>query len=112
MGDPRRRFDRDLSGDPAAERYADDRDVAQIELLEQVEIEIGEVVDPVERSRRLLPAEAGMRRNQEAAVRGEPLQHRRVGLDADSGMQEQQRPSAPALDHLDLDAADRDGAGR
>ena len=38
---------RKLGRDPAAEREADEIDIAQIELVEEIEIEIGEVGDMV-----------------------------------------------------------------
>src|SRR6266852_8859515 len=37
---PRRRFDRNLSGNPGAERYADQCYVAKLALIEEVEIKV------------------------------------------------------------------------
>ncbi len=85
--------------------------VRERQLIDEVEIEIGEVVDAVEPARRLRAAEAGMGRRQHTRARGQRVEHRRVRLDADAGMQEQQRPALPALDHLDADAVDGDRAG-
>ena len=112
MRHPRRRLDGDFRRDPAAERHAHDGEVVERELVDEVEIEIGEVVDAIERLRRLRAAEAGMGRRQHARAGGEGVEHRRIGLEADAGMQEQERPAAPALDHLDADAVDGDGADR
>ena len=39
---------RHLGGDPAADRRADDQHVAQIPLLEQLEVAQRDVIDPVE----------------------------------------------------------------
>src|SRR5579862_3147128 len=52
----------DLGRDPAADAGADDRDVAQIERLEQIEIEISEIVDVIELRRNLGATIARMRR--------------------------------------------------
>ena len=38
----------------------------------------------------------------------EPGEHRRLGLDADAGMEEKQRPSVAALDHFNPGAVDQD----
>ena len=110
--DPGRRLDRHLGRDPAAERHADDHGVAQIELIEQVEVEIGEVVDGVERPRLLRAAEARVHRRQHPRARRQPIEHRRGRLDADAGMQEQQRPAGAALDQLHADAGDGDRGNR
>ncbi len=54
--------DRKLGGDPAAERRPDEMDAVEIELLEEVEIEVGEVVDGIEPVRRIAVVEARMLR--------------------------------------------------
>ena len=80
--------------------------IAQVHRLQQIEIEIGEIVDRGHVLRLLGAAEARMRRRDHARLRGELLEHRRVGLDADAGMEEQQRPPGAGLDHLDAHAGD------
>src|SRR5262249_56117873 len=52
-----------------------------------------------------------MRRREHACVGGEAVEHRRVRLDADAGMQEQERPARAALNHVDPQAVDRDRSG-
>ena len=60
-------------------------------------------------SGRLGAAEARMSRREHARALREHIEHRRCPLDPDAGMQEQERPPAPALDHLHADAVDDDG---
>ncbi len=108
MGEAFGRFDRDLGRDPAAERHPHHDHVAQVELVEQIEIEIGEIVHGRERPRLLGAPEARMRRRQHPVARGEPRQRGRVGFDADAGMQKQQGSAGAPLDQFDLDAADGD----
>src|SRR5207247_1923453 len=54
-------------------------------------------------------AKARMRGRDYACALGEPIEHGRRAFEADARMQEQQRPPAPALDHLHADAVDHDG---
>src|SRR5229473_5592273 len=96
MGNSRCRLDCDLGCDPAAERYAYQRDVREVELMHEVEVEIGEVVDAIEGFWRLRAAEAGMGRNNHPGARGEPLEHGSIGLDANPGMKEEQWPTRSA----------------
>ena len=71
----------------------------QIERVEQVEIEIGEVFDRVQLPRRVGAAEPGMRgRDHARAARPDASSTGARRLEADAGMEEQQRPSAAALD--------------
>ena len=59
---PRRRFHRDLGGNPGAERYADHGEVAKIELVEEIEIKIRQIVDRAHALGQFRAAEARMRR--------------------------------------------------
>ena len=61
-GEPAGVAHRKLGRDPAAERDADQMDAVEIELVEEVEIEVGEVGDGVEPVRRVGGAEARMLR--------------------------------------------------
>src|SRR6516165_36484 len=90
MGDPGGGFDGDLGCDPAAERDTGDDNAPEIELIEEIEVEIGKVVDAVERFRRLRSAETRMGRNNQAHARGEPGEDGSARLDADAGMEKQQ----------------------
>src|SRR5712692_4559422 len=76
--------------------------------MDEVEVEIGEVVDGIEGFWRLRAAEARMGRDNHPSACGEPLQHGSIGLDADPGMKEEQRPTLSALDQLNADAIDAD----
>src|SRR3984893_12952569 len=105
MGNPGGGFDRDLGRDPPAKRDTRDDNALEIELIEEIEVEIGEVVDGVERFRRLRSAETRMRRSDQAHARREPGEDGSAGLDADAGMEKQERRSFSALDHLNADAA-------
>jgi hypothetical protein len=85
--------------------------VVEIELVDEIEIEIGEIVDGVERWRLLGAAEAWMARGDQARPLRQAIERRRRCADADAGMQEQQRPTAAALDQLDADAVDHPRGG-
>ena len=54
------------------------------------------------------PPKPGWRRRDDARVLGQPVEHRRVGIEADAGMEEQQRPPAAALHAFHRDAIDRE----
>ena len=75
---PRLVLHRDLGRDPAAEADADHKDVVEIELFEQVEIEVRKVVDRAHAFRQLRGAEARMRRRDDAAAMRERVEHGRV----------------------------------
>src|ERR1700730_5115324 len=68
---------------------------------------MGEVVAGGRVLRPLGGAEARMQRGEKAPARRQPVEHRGARVDADAGMQKQDRPPAAALDHLDADAIDR-----
>ena len=102
----------DLGGKPAAQSDADDEHVAKIELLEQVEIEVGEVIDRCHALGKLRAAEARMRWRDHAAAAGKLGQHRRRRIDPDARMQEQDRPALAALGYLDGNAIDHERGGR
>ena len=108
LADARGRFHRDRRSDPAAERDARQRYIAQVELVEQVEIVVGEVVDRIDALRQLGGAKARMRRRDQARLRREPVEHRRRRIEPDAGVQEQQRPALAALEHVHGDAVDLD----
>src|SRR5271166_1636584 len=76
--------------------------------MDKVEVEIGKIIDAVERLGRLRTAEARMRRCDQARTRSQPMEDGSVRLDADPGMQEEQRPTLSALHHFNLDAVDAD----
>ena len=89
------RFDGDLRRDPAAHRETDQRHVAQIERVEQIEIEIRQIVDAVDPIGQFRGAESRMRRRDDAPVLGEQAQERRLRLQAARTMQhEDRRPFA------------------
>ena len=93
---PRGRLHRDLGRDPAAERRRRPPATSRrSSCVEQVEIEIGEVVDACRtpsaaRSGRSPDAIGAMH----ARAARQRVEHRRGRLDADAGMQEQERPAA------------------
>ncbi len=106
-GNPRAGFDGDLGRDPGAERDADERHVLEPQLVHQVEIEIGEVVDRGEVLRLLGAAEARMGRRDDSRLGGKQVEHRGVGRDADAGMEEEDRGTLAALDPFEPYARDR-----
>src|SRR5262249_6005605 len=110
--EPRGRLDRDLGCYPGPERDADHDCVLEVELVEQIEIEIGEVVDGGERLRLLGVAKARMARRDHAGTLGELVNEGSVAIEPDARMKEQKRPTAPFFDGLNLDAVDRYGGRR
>ena len=70
------RFHGDLGGDPGAEPDADDQRVAQVELLEKIEIEVGEIVDRAHALRQLGSAEAGMGGREQPGAAAECIERR------------------------------------
>src|SRR6185369_15060753 len=109
MRKPGRRLDRNLCRDPGAERYPDNDRVLEVEVIEQIEVEIGEVVDGGERLRLLGVAEARMARCDHACMPGKLVDGGGVAIEPDAGMEEQKRPTASFFDGLNLDAVDRYG---
>ena len=108
-GEPPRVARRKLGRDPAAEREADQIDAVEIELIEEIEIEVGEVGDVVEPVRRV-----GARRSPDArarsrhgARRGPPCTGSQLS-GAAGAMQDQQRPARAAAHQADVAAADGD----
>ena len=92
-----------------AERVTDsERHVAEIALVHEVEIEIGEIVDGVEAARHLRAAKARMDRHDHPRSRRKQIEHACIGLDADLGMQEKQRPALSAIEAINADAAEAD----
>jgi hypothetical protein len=94
MRQARRGLHRDLGGDPAADPGADDGHLAQIKRIEQIEVEIGEIIDGVELGRNLGAAVTGMRRRDDARTLGKTIECRAGAVETDFGMEEQQRPAA------------------
>ena len=81
--------------------------IAQIELIEQVEIEIGEVVDGVKDFGCFGAAEARMDRRDHARMRGAAGRAPAPRVEPDAGMQEQSGRPLPLLDAFDANAVDR-----
>ena len=86
-------FHRDLCGDPGTEGYTDQCDIAQIELIEQIEIEIREIVDRTHALGQFGTAETRMRRGDNARPFGKLVDRRGGRLNAVFGMQKKQRRS-------------------
>ena len=93
--EPRCRLHRDFGGDPGADRYADNDGVGEIQLVQKVQIEIGEVIDRGEGAWLLGAAEARMARRDDAHALRQPVEHRGLWVETDAGMQEEQGPPAP-----------------
>src|SRR5262249_39367333 len=72
----------------------------------QVEIEVGEVLHRRHGRRDLRGAKTRMRRRDQPGFCGERIEHRRLRIDADAGMEKQERPAFAALEHLGAQALD------
>ena len=111
-GEPAGVARRKLGCDPAAEREADQIDVLEVELIEEVEIEVGEIGDGVEPVRRVGGAEARMLGHDHVVPRGEVGHVGQPAAGAAGAMQHEQRASRAAAHQGDVAAADREfGAG-
>ena len=77
-----------------------------VPLGEKVEIEIGQVVDGVDARHVGRMAEAGMRGREHAAVGGQQVEERRARIEAFLAVEPEDRAPLPALDDLELHAAD------
>ena len=97
---------RKLGRDPAAEREADQIDVVEIELIEEIEIEVGEVGDVVEPVRRVGGAEARMLGHDHVVARGEVRHVGQPASRAAGAVQDQERAAGAAAHQADVAAAD------
>ena len=96
----------ELGGDPAAERQPDQVHVLELQLVEHVEIEIGEVVDVIEPVRRVGLAKARMFRRDDVEFFRQLL-HERQHIRARRAVQNNERAAGPATHQPDAAAADR-----
>ena len=96
----------DLGGDPAAERMADDVDVAQLERLEEIEIEHRHVGDVADQRRIVRGAEARMLGYQQLVLLGQRIEERQPLRIAVGAVQEEQRRAFAGAAQADADIAD------
>src|SRR5262249_56777265 len=78
-------------------------------MLQQIEVEIRKIVDGIEGLRLFRASKARVDGRQHAHATRKLIEHRRGRLDADFGMQEQQRLAVSAFNQLDADVVDNDG---
>lgn len=106
--DARRLQQRDLGGDPAADRVADDGDVGQRQLVQERAVEHGQAGHGGQCLGALGAAEAGVGRDQyaHAVSGGELLGEPRHRLRAGSAVQQQERLSVTESGHGHLDRVD------
>ncbi len=103
---PLRAAHRELGGNPAAERKSDQVHAVELQLFEQVEIEIGKVVNRIEPIRRVGFAEAGMfRRDNVEFLR--KLLHERRPVRAGRPVQNNERAARAAAHQPDAAAPHR-----
>jgi hypothetical protein len=75
-------------------------------VVKEIEVEIGEIVDGVDRVRAGGMAIPRMLRGVHAAVRGEQVEHRRRRIEPVFPVEPEDGAPLPSLDHLELHAAD------
>src|SRR5438477_5793936 len=102
------RAHRGLEGKPAAKGRADQRRIMQVEAFDQVEIEIGDVVDTAEPRRARRRVETGMARRDDPAMLRQPVEKRAVLCDIVAAMQKQQRRPGAGDQCLDRYPGDLD----
>src|SRR5439155_21121154 len=106
--------DSETSGDTAGERACDVMDAAQIELIEKVQIEVGEITHAIEPCGRVRLAEAGMLGRDDVEFLGQPRHRGKPDADAAAAMKKDERgagPSAHEPDAAIADGEDRDRLG-
>ena len=91
LAKPLRRLARHLGGDPAADRTGDQVDLRDVEPIEQLEIDVGDVVDAIEPFRQARFAEARMRRRDHAGALPPAATKRLPGIVTLAAMQKQNR---------------------
>src|SRR5262249_56791659 len=77
-------------------------------MLQQIEVEIRKVVYGIEGLRLFRASKARVEGRQHARATRELIEHCRGRLDADFGMQEQQRLAVSAFNQFDADVVDND----
>src|SRR5262249_56042387 len=90
--------DREIRGDPAAQRAADEMDAAQVELIEKIEIEVGEIADGIEPCRHVRLAKAGMLRRDDVEFFSEARHGGKPNADPPAALKKDEggaRPPAP-----------------
>src|SRR5215471_3767498 len=97
----------EVGRDPAAERGSDEIDLAQAEFLDELEIEVGEIADVVEPLRRIGASEAGMLRYDHVEALRQCLEERQPHAGAACAVEEQERCTPAAAQHVDLAPGNR-----
>src|SRR5262249_15523124 len=97
---------------PGAERNPDHDAIAKVEGVHQVEIEIGEIIDRGDTGRPFGMAETWMGRGDQPSAFGQDRENGRRWIEADVGVQEQNRPAVSAVDQLDARPVDDEGGCR
>src|SRR5262245_58855715 len=92
---------RELRGNPAPERAADEMHAPQVERFEEIEIEIRQIGDGVEPCRRVGFAEPGMLGHDHVELLREPRHGGKPDARAPAAMQEQERCSRAAAHETD-----------
>src|SRR5262249_18534890 len=93
----------DLGRGPAAERMADEMDIRQIQLFDEVEIKIGEIADAHHPFGDLRAAEARMLGREDAMLFGEKLQER-APIRAAGAVQEEHGLPLPRFEYVQFRA--------
>jgi len=92
--------------DRRSQVLVDDHEVAQIQLLDQVEIEIRHVVDARHAPGQLRVPEPGMRRGEHLRVARKRLDQRLRAVHADVRMEKEERAPLPPPEDLDVYSGD------
>ncbi len=101
-----------LRGNPAAERTPDEMDAGEVELVEEVEIEVGQIADGIEPWRRVGGAEARMLGSDDVELFRQPRHAREPDSHAAAAVKKKQRWPRPAAHEADAAIADRNGRDR
>src|SRR5262249_22803660 len=100
---------RPIRGEPTAKRTPDEMDAGEAELIEKIEIEVGEIADGIEPRRRIGGAEARMLGNDDVELFRQLGHAWEPDAHAAAAMKKEQRRPRPAAHEADAAVADRNG---
>src|SRR5262249_22798808 len=101
--------DRQVGGDPAAQRAADEMHATQVELIQEIEIKIGQISDSVEPCRGIRFTESRMFGSDDIEFLGKPGHAWEPNSHAAAAVEKDRRSPCPAAHEADAAVADRDG---
>jgi len=104
-----RRLGGEFAGDPSTERTADHVHLVELEVIQQLQVDVGDVVRRVDLVRQGRLTEAGMRRGNQPVPRGQQWHVRIRWRETLRAVKEQYRWSIASFEHFKRDTGDGHG---